>query len=450
MPVAYLWTRTVTCKNPHCRATVPLVKQTWLCKKEGRYVALKTIAAADKKQVRFEVVEASAENALGFDPETGSKGGNAACPFCGAVADSDYIKAEGCAGRLSVQLMAVVLDGPNSRRTQYVASDARDVMPQEEVIRERIAKKSAESGISVPTEAIDANPRSMDTQHFGFDTWASLFTPRQMLCLLTLSAAVRGCLLEARKYQVNEERTTAVVAYLALAMDRLANYLTTLCVWRTNRTCVLPTFARQSLPMVWDFGEMNPFAGSAGDWSESINYISSVIEACSALPAPATVVRGSATACPFSTGTFDAVVTDPPYYDNVSYSNLSDFFYVWLKRTVNDLYPEHFASQATPKRNEIIAAFYRHAGDRSAARHHYERSMAQAFIEAHRMLKPDGSLTVVYAHKTTLGWSTLVDALRVAGFQVVEAWPIDTEMTGGMRTEKRVTRVQHLPRCPKA
>ena len=126
----------------------------------------------------------------------------------------------------------------------------------------------------------------------------------------------------------------------------------------------------------------------------------------------------------------DAVITDPPYYDNVSYSNLSDFFHIWLKRSVGHLYPEHFASVASPKKSEIIAASYRHGGQRQKAKAFYEEAMGKAFVEAHRLLKPAGEMAVVYAHKTTLGWATLVDALRKSGFVVTEAWPLDTERKG--------------------
>ena len=126
-------------------------------------------------------------------------------------------------------------------------------------------------------------------------------------------------------------------------------------------------------------------------------------------------------------GYFDAVVTDPPYYDNVPYADLSDFFYVWLRRTIGHLYPEHFASELTPKRTEAIADPSRHDGSKDKARRFYEEMMASAFRQAHRVLKPGGQMSVVYAHKTTLGWATLVDALRLAGFVVTEAWPLDTE-----------------------
>ncbi len=435
-PVAYLWTRTVRCKNPACGATVPLVKQTWLCKKKDRYVAMRVVALKGEKRVQFEIAEARTEAGLGFDPENLSKGGNTACPFCGSIVDSEHVRAEGMAKRIGLQLMAVVANNLGTRKTTYLnTAQAQPAALDEAKLQKRIQKTCTDAGISVPDEPIEANPRSMDTQHFGFDTWADIFTTRQLLSLLSLAAVQRACCAEMNRLSYSEKQVTAVSTYLALALDRLANYSTTLCIWRNNRTCVLPTFSRQSLPMVWDFGEMNPFAGSAGDWAESVEYVCAAIESCSLLPPGAQVSRGSAMASPFADSSLDAVVTDPPYYDNVSYSNLSDFFYVWLKRTVGDRYAEHFASQATPKRNEIISAFYRHDGDRNAARSFYEDSMTKAFAEANRMLKTGGSLTVVYAHKTTLGWATLVEALRVAGFQVTEAWPIATEMTGGMRAD---------------
>jgi putative DNA methylase len=147
----------------------------------------------------------------------------------------------------------------------------------------------------------------------------------------------------------------------------------------------------------------------------------------------AIVFRGSATALPRPDASFDAVITDPPYYDNVPYADISDFFFVWLKRTIGHLYPEHFATDGTPKKNEAVADAVRHGGNKEKARRAYEEMMAQSFAEANRVLKPGGQMTVVYAHKTTLGWSTLVDALRQAGFTVTEAWPLDTEMKSRLR-----------------
>jgi len=188
------------------------------------------------------------------------------------------------------------------------------------------------------------------------------------------------------------------------------------------------TFGRQSLPMVWDYAESHPWGGSVGDWLAIVENAENGISTASSCDLAGNVCRGSATVQPYHAGLVDAVITDPPYYDNVSYSNLSDFFYVWLKRTVGHLYPEHFATTLTPKKAEVIAAFYRHSDSRVAARAAYEEMMAKSLAEAQRVLKSGGTLAVVYAHKTTLGWSTLVDAFRRAGFLVTEAWPLDTEM----------------------
>jgi putative DNA methylase len=148
------------------------------------------------------------------------------------------------------------------------------------------------------------------------------------------------------------------------------------------------------------------------------------------ITAAATIRRGTATALPWSDSLFDAVITDPPYYDNVPYADISDFFYVWLKRTIGCLYPEHFATAGTPKKQEIVADASRHGGDKQKAIRAYEEMMAQALAEGNRVLKPGGALVVIYAHKKTLGWATLVDALREAGFTVTEAWPLDTERKG--------------------
>lgn len=428
-PVAYLWTRTVRCKNPACNAMVPLVRQTWLCKKKDRYVALKMIAPKGKKQVRFEVVESRTEKGLGFDPAGFSKGGNATCTFCGTVADSDHVKAEGCAKRLGQQMMAIVCTRPGKQgKIYYSAGDYPQYLPNDDAIRKRIEGLCRRTGLTVPNEPIEANPRSMDTQHFGFETWGDLFTARQMLCLLTFTAVLRDCLEVLARDGVESEVAKAVGTYLAMTFNKVADISNSLSAWEPIAQCSRHLFGRQAIPMIWDFGETVPIATSAGNWNEHLGRVLDSIGLTINSGNSATVTRGSAIDLPWTDSSCDAVITDPPYYDNVSYSNLSDFFYVWLKRTVGHLYPEHFATEGTPKKSEVIAAFYRHGGDKGKSRLFYEQMMAKSFAEANRVLKPGGQMIVVYAHKTTLGWATLVDALRKAGFTVTEAWPLDTEM----------------------
>lgn len=454
-PVAYLWTRTVRCKNPACGATVPLVRQTWLCKKARRYVALKMLTEprmnANEREsrsgirvpsrplavqgVRFEVVESDTEKGLGFDPAGFSKAGNATCPFCGTVADNDYVKAEGRAGRIGTQPMAVVCTRPGRQGKVYISADELDdkLLPDDDAIRRRIEELCRRTGLTVPDEPITTDAKNSCWTHlYGLTTFGHLFTPRQMLCLLTFTGAVREVEPVTKQAGVEEGRTKAVVTCLSLVQSKIAMYANALCIWNVGKEHSVHCFGRQAMPMTWDFPEINQ-ANPSGNSSEALRGTVGAIETVLDCHESATVTRGSATGLPWGEGRagrltqFDAVITDPPYYDNVPYADISDFFYVWLKRSIGHLYPEHFATPGTPKKQEAVADATRHGGDKQQAVRAYEGMMARSLAEAHRVLKPGGVLAVVYAHKTTLGWSTLVDAFRRAGFTVTEAWPLDTE-----------------------
>ncbi|MCY2987749.1 MAG: DUF1156 domain-containing protein [Planctomycetota bacterium] len=436
-PVAYLWTRTVRCKNPSCGATVPLVKQTWLCKKKDHYVALKMVAPKAKKQVRFEVVEAATEKDLGFDPTAFSKAGNATCPFCGAVADSEYVKAEGHARRLAFQPMVVASAGAGRMGKVYSSADVwTGMLQQDSAVRERIEALSRATGLTTPSEPIINDAKgALFCVLYGLKSWGDVFNPRQALCLLTFAACVRKAEAAMREAGYCDGRVGASVTLLAAMLDKLADFNSVQCTWNyTDGERVRDSFSRQTLAMVWDCAEINPFNEAGGGWIKITEDTRAAIEMLRMdgciLPS---IERGSALQLPWPDNSIDAVVTDPPYYDNVPYADISDFFYVWLKRTVGHLYPQHFATEGTPKRNEAVADAVRHSGDKQAARDAYETMMARAFAEANRVLKPGATLAVVYAHKTTLGWATLVDALRRAHFAVTEAWPLDTEMKGRVR-----------------
>ena len=333
-------------------------------------------------------------------------------------------------------MLTVVGVRPGQRGKVYLsADDIPSAIPDDAEIQRRISSLCKQTGLTVPNEEIEINPRSMDVDRWGLTKWSDLFTERQTLCLLTAAQAVRTCAEQMKKNGHGADTVRSVASYLAFVVDRLADWNSSLCSWSPESTGgakIGHTFGRQSLPMLLDFCESGVWGEATGSFELCLDWVIAGLTEAVVGDRPAVVTRGSATSLSCEDQTVDALITDPPYYDNVSYSNLSDFFYVWLKRSVGHHYSEHFAGEATPKRKEAIAASYRHDGDKEKSRHFYEAMMADAFREAYRVLKPNGHMAVVYAHKTTLGWATLVDAMRQTGFVVTEAWPLDTEMKARM------------------
>lgn len=438
-PVAYLWTRTVRCKDASCGGTVPLVRQAWLARDKQRLVALRAKAERDTRRVSYEVVESTVSVGLDFDPTDGSAGGNAPCLFCGTVADESYVKQEGRTGGMGRQLLAVICERVRGTGKVYLAASGAGAagVVDDSAISARIAALALETGIEPVDEPLpEQGTLGFRVQAYGLTTWSDIFTPRQHLSLLTFAKHVRRVHQEMLQDGVEPERARAVATALAFVLDRLAHFNSSICILDSSRSSgIKSTFLRTALPMTWDFPEANPFARKSAGWAPALE---TVLDGLASVPTgrPATVLRASATDLPFADGFFDAVVTDPPYYDNVPYADLSDFFYVWLRRCVGDLYPEHFANPLTPKRKEAIAEPARHGGNRDAARGAYEAMIAEALREMNRVLRPGAPLVCVYAHKMVAGWTTLIDAMRRARFMVVEAWPLGTENSGRIRANE--------------
>lgn len=431
-PLAYLWTRTVPCPNPAVAPhRVPLVRQTWLARKKNRYIALRPEIDRDALEVRWEVVESDSRE-LGFDPGGWSSRGQTTCLVCGASVDSDYVKEQGRAGEMGIDPLAAVVLKPSGRGRDYLAAGTYPI-PDDDDCERRLA----ELDVDPPDEKIpDRDTLNFKVPLYGLTRYRDLFTPRQLLTLCTLAQGVRETHDEMLAEGMDSGRATAVSTLLAVALDRALIRNNSMCGWDAGNESTMQSYARQAIPMVWDFAEMNPFGGAAGDVREYVENNAEILGECARSSRPCTVVRASATDVPLDDGSQHAVITDPPYYDNISYADLSDFFYVWLKRSIGLLYPDDLVGELTPKRSEAVVAPYRHEGDKDSARAFYEEMMAQSFQEAHRVLQPNGPLICIYAHKTTLGWSTLVDALRKAGFTITEAWPAETEMITALKADK--------------
>ena len=271
---------------------------------------------------------------------------------------------------------------------------------------------------------------------YGMRAFSDVMNKRQQVAVLSFAHFTRRCMHELLAEGYSQDHAGATNTYLALAVDKLALRLNTECTWATTSAGgrLTQAFGRQALEMVWDYAEANPFSDASGSWLLAVRDTAIHASYLAELADRATVFRGNASKLPFEEGFFDAIITDPPYYDNIQYSDLSDFFFVWLKRTVGSLFPEHFSGTHAPKKTEAVASPLR-AGSKQDAYKFYEAAMSAAFVEAHRVLKKGCPLIVVYAHKTTAGWASLVESIRHAGFVVTEAWPLDTELTGHLKAQ---------------
>jgi adenine-specific DNA methylase len=450
--LAYLWARTVAC--PYTGKPVPLSPNWWLRSRDEPVVAVRLIADDKDDSCRFEIVRG--REARAARPERGTvAGGKGISPWTRDLILEDYIKAEAQAGRMGAQLYAVVIQTAQGKKDFRLPTeeDLDAVRQAEKELARRLPAWEAKG--LVPREPFPETANDTRPLQYGMRTWADLFSPRQLLALCTYLEAYHEVAYEVRA-ALPEERARAVLTYLAFVLDKCADYNSRMCPWHPSRQVIAHTFDRHDFSFKWSFGEMNLIAPSMGfDWA-----LDQVLDAYRGLarlvgpPArrlfavpnprpPATVRLGNAAHMPeVPTGSVHAIVVDPPYYANVMYGELSDFFYVWLKRTVGDLYPEAFASVLTDKDAEAVANPARFKGlvgrsPQELADQDYERKMFACFREFHRVLRDDGVLTVMFTHKRTDAWNALGRALIEAGFEVRASWPVRTESEHSLHQAKK-------------
>ena len=442
--VAYLWARTVTCKQ--CRATLPLLKTRWLCKKDRKRVLLTMEPKADRTGVVFGVqggVPQSGGNAAQrreHDKRIGagtmSRTG-ATCPCCGTIMAMEDIRFEGRAGRLAAVMTAVVVDGQKGKEYRLPTDHERAVA---QVTEDRLHALYTDVPFGLPEEPLPGKDAlGFRVPLYGIDTWRKLFTNRQLLCLGTFVAVTRS-LFDAVDTIPTEWRE-AVASSLALVTDRIADRSSTIAHWDVGRETVANTFTGFRLPISWDYCETAVLGDTSGSHSGQLEWVARCLEH----GARASAFSVTPNACRRSAidlrGEYDAIVTDPPYYDAIPYSDLMDFFHVWLRRSTrgfSEEIDEAFAEPLGPKWNhdrsdgELIDDASRFGGDKEKSKRNYEDGMARSFQACHRALRPDGRLVVAFANKQPDAWEALVAALIRAGFVVDGSWPIQTEM--GNRT----------------
>lgn len=443
--VAYLWARTVRCKN--CRAELPLLKTAWLSTKADRRTRLTLKPSPDRSKVVFGIdrsVKKGDDKALGSG--TMSRSG-AKCPCCDVINTMEDIRIEGRAGRIGQAMTAVVVDAPDGK--EYRLPTALEI-ERAKAAEDAVTDVFADVPFGMPTEPLaGADALGFRVPLYGFDQWNKLYTSRQLVALGTFLKVTRRLSIETSRAGYDEAWSHAIRVLLTVALDRTANYMSTLCLWESEAGEVKQTFLRYALPITWDFGEGNPLSPNDRYWNGAVNNVALVTQslvggAFAKIPS-ATVINRSATS---AAEMFDVVVTDPPYYDAIPYSDLMDFFYVWLRRALFGLSAEMdqvFAEPLAPKWSheandgELIDDAGRFDGNHEASKRNYEAGMARAFQACHASLNAEGRLVIVFAHKQPDAWETLVSAIIRAGFVVDGSWPVVTEMRGGVRNHGRAS-----------
>ena len=436
VPVAYLWARTIHCEGPGCGLELPLLRSLVLSTKDRRPVALALSLDKQHRRLDFGLLEGAAARTAS---QATMKNGAAICPACGYTTPNPRVRAQLAArrgGTRDARLIAVAVTSPGEVGRHLRLPQDHDVQAVANAKRKLGELLATERGLSsvpdelVPTERPSPNARGLSAvTRMGVRTFGDLFTERQLLTLLTHVDAVREAARVIKK-EHSPELAIAVQTVLALAVDRLVDISNSLCRWKPSMTQVINAFARQAVPIVWDFAEASPLCDAAGDFATTIGNMVRVLEREASLPRRGTVHQASATSQPLPNDSVQALVTDPPYYDAVPYADLSDFFYVWMRRTLHDVHPALFSEALTPKDEEAIWNPGRCVSSTGKPKDKtfYERQMALALGEGRRVVEPGGVGVVVFAHKSTAGWEAILAALLNAGWVATASWPIDTEM----------------------
>jgi len=363
--IAWLWARTVTCPNPACSCQMPLVSSFELSKKTGKRTWIVPTKDSDKNRMRFEIKSGEGKPS---EPSKTGRGAKFRCLCCGMPVSDTHIKAEGMHDRMGSQLMAIVTEGKKGRNYHAPTSE-----------HESITKQAEPSW--TPNFELSGDRRAIWCPLYGLDTFDKLFTPRQLVALTTFSDLVaearERCFRDAVDAGLPNDDVPlreggagarayaeAVSVYLAFALDKMTTTNSAICTWQTEPTRLVAAFSRQAIPMMWDYAESNPFSNAAGDYLLCIESASKVID--NFVPvSTGYVIQQDATR--IENDRVCIISTDPPYYDNIGYADLSDFFYIWLRRSLRDVFPNIFSTLLTPKNPELIAAPHRHEGSWDAA-----------------------------------------------------------------------------------
>ncbi|MEJ6549017.1 DUF1156 domain-containing protein [Corynebacterium sp. USCH3] len=416
--IAWLWARTVTCPNPACGIAAPLTSTWWVSKRSGHEAYL--TPTVNNGTVHYKIKKGKDGGPKKKDDGTVDRNG-AHCIGCGTAVSFDHIRTEGQRGKIESQLICTVTQGREGNKTfrQFLE-------PQEN--RQCFELPESDTLFSpLPDKAL-----GFRVQAYGFKNYTDLFTRRQIVALDTFSSLVKE-VHETISVKSSPDTADAVSTMLALTVSRCADRWSSFCSWDRSRDSMRNTFALQALPMIWDFAEAFPFSKASGGFLSQLNWVTKSVQSSPAIRKSTSQLRSALN----TDLSGQALSTDPPYYDYIGYSDLSDFFYIWLRRILRDVHPEIFNRSLVPKTEELVANPYRHGG-KEGAQQYFERGFIEFFTKARSELRIDYPATVYYAFKqhdvktennsSSTGWETILEGIIRSGWQITATWPMRSEM----------------------
>lgn len=432
-PIAYLWARTITCEGPGCGAVIPLIRSLLLAKRGNNSIGLKIVPDRVEKKISFEIQKNIKAKDIG---EGTLRRGAVTCPICEYTTPVASVRSQlksRLGGVKDARLIAVCIQSIDKSSRYYRLPTDSDEIAVINASKEWNERLDEGSYISCPDEELPLMSGVFNVPLYGHLTWGSLFNTRKLLTLTTLARIVRD--LTDSKFS-STIPLDVIKTFLAIAVDRQSDYSSAICTWVSSGEFIGHTFAQgQSLPIKFDFAEVAPFAKCSGNWDGAISWIVRVCERCAdANYTEGIAINASATSHPAPDESTALVATDPPYYNAIPYADLSDFFYVWLKRVLKDIHPNLFSEAVTPKKDEIceMAGWdpirYAHKD-----KMFFELKMTKAMNEAQRIVSPNGLGLIVFAHKETSGWEAQLQAMVDSGWVITGSWPVDTEMGARLR-----------------
>jgi putative DNA methylase len=411
-PIAYYWTRVGTCSNPSCRAEVPLLKQFYLANKKGKQVHLNPVI--NGTEINFEIKTGE------IDREGWMTSRSLKCPCCGNATAVEEIKKQSVNNGLKEKLIAVIEESEKGKNYRLPLQKEKDIIISDDLF----------DFSKVPTEKMQEIPDLVSGRGWGIRHWYQMFSRRQLLAMQTFVnhlANIKEVWTETGELTDYQK---GVVTYLGIWIDRLSPIFTTFGRWDTSRENLQHPFSRQAIPMIFDYPEGNPFSNVTGSASNQLVWITRyIIDEFNSFTAHCNHTS-SGEINQFKPKYLNAVITDPPYYDAIAYADLADFFYVWLKRTLGDVFPFNFATPQTPKTEECTALKHHHEGKLDKAKQHFENKLQQIFTAIEQ--QTSGVVSIMFAHQSTEAWTTLVNSILGSNMNITGSWPFDSEMGNRM------------------